>query len=278
METSVKAFLRVMVAWWLCVGAGAQVAAVAGAARPAFEVASVREHKEGIGSSIGMYKGRYTAKNMPLSGLISGAYDVRVNLISGLPGWAESTRYDIEAKVDEAEAGAMEKMSPKDNVAEQGKLVRALLEERFHLLVKLIEKELPDYELVIAKGGLKMKEADANIKYKKGVQNPSGPRPGSFQVNTSVGGTTKMTSQGFPFPNFVANLGGQFDRKVVDKTGLTGKYDFVLQWTPDSAAGTDSPWPDLFVALEEQLGLKLVPGKGPTQTMVVEHIERPTEN
>ncbi len=224
-----------------------------------------------------MNRDRYVAKNMPLAALISSGYGVRMNLIAGLPGWAESTRYDITAKVDEAEAGAMEKMSMKEHAAEQGRLVRALLEERFHLQVKVIEKELPDYELVIAKGGLKIKQADPNNKYQKGVQNPDGPGPFGFQVQ-GVNGSTKMTSQGFPFPGFVGNLEGQLDRKVVDKTGLTGKYDFVLQWTPASAAATDSPWPDLFVALEEQLGLKLVPGKGPTQTAVVEHIERPTEN
>ncbi len=243
-------------------------------AGPTFDVASVREAKDTGGGSVGMHNGRYLAKNWPLHTLISSAYGVRPNLVSGLPGWAEATHYDIEAKVDEAEAAAMQKMSPQESAITQQKLLRALLEERFHLQVRVIEKELPEYDLVIAKGGLKMKEADAKGDYSTGLQGPKGPLgAGAMRV-----GSGTMMCQACPFSNFFVNIERQFDRTVVDKTGITGKYDFELHWTPDSMLGPESQWPGLFTALEEQLGLKINSTKGMTPTLVVDRIERPTQN
>jgi len=261
-----------MLAAAMLLGGGIAVAQTA--AGPAFEVASVRLHKEENGGSVGMLNGRYWARGTKLQFLIGGAYGVRWNLVSGLPGWAESTEYDVEAKIDDAEAAAMEKMPPKERYDEQSKMIRALLAERFHLQVRRVEKVLPQYELVIAKSGLKMKEAGADDQYEKGIQGAKGPVGRGYLM---VGGGT-MTGQAVPFATIAANLEGQLDRRVVDKTGLTGNYDVQLQWTPDSSKATDSQWPSFFTALEEQLGLKLAPSKGMTQTLVVEHVERPTEN
>jgi uncharacterized protein (TIGR03435 family) len=81
-----------------------------------------------------------------------------------------------------------------------------------------------------------------------------------------------------PIATFVFALSDNLSRTVVDKTGLTGNFDIDLKWTPDDQQGTPDAGPTLFTALEEQLGLKLVPAKGPVDTFVVDHVERPTEN
>jgi uncharacterized protein (TIGR03435 family) len=129
-------------------------------------------------------------------------------------------------------------------------------------------RTLPMYELALAKGGSKLTTAD-----------PANPKGGSMNSNNQ-----KLTVIGLPTSNLCDYLSSRLHRKVVDKTGLTGKYDFTLQWSPDEAAGESatatgaSQLPSIFTALQEQLGLKLESTKGPVDVIVVDKVEMPSEN
>jgi uncharacterized protein (TIGR03435 family) len=148
---------------------------------------------------------------------------------------------------------------------EQWKQTQAMLQvalaDRFKLRVHNEARDGPIYELVIAKGGFKLKEAPAS-KHSRGYS------WGRDHVEVRTG----------PIGSLVFVLSDLLSRNVVDKTGLSGNYDIDLNWTPDDQQGTPDAGPTLFTALEEQLGLKLVPAKGPVDTFVVDHVERPTEN
>jgi uncharacterized protein (TIGR03435 family) len=129
-------------------------------------------------------------------------------------------------------------------------------------------KQLPVFDLSIAKGGIKFHEA-------------SHGDPSDKQGNVYFS-ATEVTGYGVPVGNLVMVLKRQVEREVIDKTGLTGKYDFHLKWRPEqtgSNAGlNDDEFPSFFTALQEQLGLKLQSSKGPVDTLVVDHIQEPSEN
>jgi uncharacterized protein (TIGR03435 family) len=200
--------------------------------------------------------------NLPLRPLIDDAFDIAAGEgISGLPGWANSEPYDVQAKVDAAAAEAAQKLSLKELIVLQRPMLQSLLADRCQLKAHLETKTGPAYDLVIAKGGLKMKEA------------PADEEPGGM-ISTG-----SMTVHGQSLDWLVGNLAGWTGRKVVDKTGLAGKkFDFVLQWSPDGQSDAANAGPSIFSALEEQLGLKLAPSQEPMKILVIDHMERPSPN
>ncbi len=254
---------------------------------PAYDVVSIKPNKSGGGMVRAMYRpDGYSASNMSLKMLIQAAYGIREDLISGAPGWADSARYDVDAKVDGADVDALKKLSP-----EQRRLIlQPLLADRFKLKVHTETKQLPVYELVVAKGGPKLKEATAGDTYANGIKGPDGVgRGGMVRM-----GRGQLTAQGVPMTSVVNMLSQQLHRTVIDKTGLAGKYDLELNWTPDDGEGMGPPLPgggqphgdappegsgpSIFTAIQEQLGLKLQSAKGPVDTLVIDHVEMPTEN
>ncbi len=242
---------------------------------PTFEVASIRESKQDNGGRVQVLPNGYSIKRMSLKNMIGGAYNVRENLITGAPAWTETTYYDLEAREDATEAARVKGLPNKEMWEEIQKMMQALLADRFHLKANRVEKQLPIYELVIARNGLKMKPADAGNTYADGLKGEKGP----FGPGVLMFGPGEITGQAVAMSTFAENLAGQVDRRIDDKTGLHGNYDVALHWSRDeSAAASDSPYPNFFTALQEQLGLKLETAKGPTQTLVVEHVERPSEN
>ena len=148
-------------------------------------------------------------------------------------------------------------------------MLQALLAERFQMRVLRETKELPVYALVVGKSGPQLHEAE-------GAGN--GMRIGRGRV----------TTQAISMEPFAKNLGKLLGRTVVDRTGLEGKFAFTLEWTPDpgqpmgllgpSPASADDSGPSIFTALQEQLGLKLEPQKGPVEILVIDHVEKPSEN
>jgi len=233
----------------------------------AFEVVSVRPAKPNNcpGMSTGGPPGRYMGRCITLWGMIYNAYEVRSfqDYPPGLPAWADKDRFDIEAKADDDTTAAMKKLSIREQGNMGREMLQSLLAERFKLRVHYDSRVQPVYELVLAKGGFKLKPL------------PADEKPGGMS-----GGPGRMTIHGMSFEAFahfmsLSNLAG---RTVVDKTGLTGNYDIDLKWTPDDQQGTPDAGPTLFTALEEQLGLKLVPAEGTVETLVVDHVERPSEN
>ncbi len=265
---------------------------------PEFEVASIKPDKSAGGMSRIMFTpDGFSATNIPMKMLISETYQIRQDLISGEPGWVNSARYDIEAKVAGPDVAGLRNLS----FDQRRSMLQPLLEDRFKLKVRQETKQLPIYELVIAKNGPKLKEAKPGDTYPDGIKGPDGvAHPGMMMM-----GRGQLKGQALPMTFIVRTLSQQLQRTVVDKTGLTGKYDIALKWAPDEGPGPmppgpmppgpvppgpgggqkgadSSPPPDsgpsIFTAIQEQLGLKLESTKGPVETLVIDHVEPPSEN
>lgn len=227
---------------------------------PAYDVVSIKPNKSGSSSlDIDTSNHTYSATNISLKKLLENAYDIKEDLISGVSGPVASARFDIEAKIVEPDADALKKLSAR----EQGAMLLPFLMERFQLKAHTETKTLPVYELIAIKSGPKFKQSAGDSTGNRG---------------TSIH-NRELTAHDIPMTSFARTLEGQLHRTVIDKTGLTGSYDFTLRWSPEdgSNAQTDSA-PSIFTALQEQLGLKLQSAKGPVETLVVDHAEMPSEN
>jgi uncharacterized protein (TIGR03435 family) len=238
--------------------------------------------------------GRYTVTGVTTKLLIEQAYGVKDFQISGGPSWISSDRYDVDAKVEDSVVVELEKLPPNQRGERQMLMVQSLLADRFKLKVSHTAKELPIYALVVAKNGTKLHEAKAGDTYPNGIKGPDGrPVGGTGMMRMGPG---QLTGQGLPMASLAGLLSQQLGRTVMDQTGLKGNYDFTLQWTPDQrpvampvgpvggssgpdgVPSSDSSGASIFTALQEQLGLKLESTKGPVDIIVIDHIERPSEN
>jgi uncharacterized protein (TIGR03435 family) len=253
---------------------------------PAFDVVSIKPNKSGSGRISIMFKpDGYSAENVSLKMLILGAYGLKEDQLSGVPSWADSARYDIDAKVAGPDVADLQKLKND----QRRLMLQPFLADRFKLKAHNETKVLPIYELGVAKNGIKLKEATPGDTYANGIKGRDGAGHGG-SMRMSPG---QLTAQGVPMTSLVNALSQQLHQSVVDKTGLTGIYDFTLQWTDDRSdpmfKGTDGapqradPAPDasgpsIFTAIQEQLGLKLQSTKGPVETLVVDHVETPSEN
>jgi uncharacterized protein (TIGR03435 family) len=241
----------------------------------AYEVVSIRPSRSESGG-IRFTDDELYFESTTLESLLVPAYNLRGDYVSGAPEWVKSETYEFRAKMDTETAEALKKLPPRERYLEQDRMLAAVLEDRFHLKVKRGQKEIPTYNLVVAKGGLKVNDADPNNTYAKGITvNDKALGAGSMQISSG-----RMIAQGVSMDMFADNLAGQVERPVEDKTGLKGHYDFTLLWSPEDArnSGNDATAGSIFSALQEQVGLKLEPAKGMTDTIVVEHVERPTAN
>ena len=216
--------------------------------------------------------------NMPLIWLVYQAYGIALDSqISGLPGWVKTDHYMVSARVDEETAEVWKKLSKKELAQQQQLMLQALLADRCKLKVRREVKELPVYDLVIAKGGLKMKEAAPDEK------EFSEWRQTAMYSATSQGDeyTITATTHAGTAPDLARNLPNSVGRVIVDKTDLGEKrFDFELKWSSSALAPSEGggAGPSIFKALEEQLGLQLEPAREPVDTFVVEHMERPSAN
>ena len=242
---------------------------------PEFDVVSVRENKR----DSGMMRSQYTPdginiENLSIKNLIASAYNIKHYLISGGPSWVDSAGFDVQAKVAAEDVPLFKKLP----ATQRGLMLRKLLIERFHLAVHTETKTLPVYELVVASGGSKLKPA---------APDPPPPPDADPSDKPKMTGRISMGSgmvklERMPLSSLADQLGYSLDRPVIDKTGLAGKFDLSLKWRPDnrppSDNGSDDELPSLFTAVQEQLGLKLESSKGPVNTLVIDHVEMPTEN
>ena len=241
-------------------------------APPAFEVSTVKENKSGSsGSSSNSRDGRFTATNVSLKNLLQyQAYGVPESRIFGGPKWISSERFDIEAKTDSATTDRLRTLPPDQRRIQRQAMFQQLMAERFKLAVHWETRELPVYALTVAKSGSKLQ---ASTKPGSGTSSGHG-------LFTADGMTLAEISQ-----SLTQELATELGRVVIDKTGIAGRYDVTLKWTPnaDGAAADNetedtSSGPSIFTALQEQLGLKLESTKGPVQVLVIDHIEMPSEN
>jgi uncharacterized protein (TIGR03435 family) len=209
------------------------------------------------------HSGLFSAHNVSLKQLLQTAFDIKASLISGIPDPIDSARFDIMAKVVDPNLEVLKKMTR----GQTRQMLLPLLIDRFQLKTHFEVKSLPVYELVVARKGAKVKpSAD---------QTPSGG-----DINTSTyGALVKVAARKAPMDSVAKALSSSVDRTVINKTGLTGNFDLDLQWSrnDNSDLGADAP-PTIYTAIEEQLGLKLEPAKGPFETLVVDHADMPSEN
>ncbi len=269
------------------------VAQTKAASPTSFEVASIRLAKPAnrmMGIGIYPSPGRFSATNVRLVDLIVDAYNVRYVQVQtkSLPSWARTQRYAVQAVMP---PGTPRLVGPQlDRI--QARMLQSLLVDRFKLKVHFTTKLLPAYDLMVAKGGPKMRlmnDADYIRAHHK---------PGSGSWSTP--GVASYSALGTDSGLIATMLTGILQRPVTDMTGLTGRYDFNLTWTPGrvmagrmvtsaGSAGDEGPESgtapapstsgiSIFTAIQEQLGLKLRPTKTPEKVLVVDHVERPTPN
>jgi uncharacterized protein (TIGR03435 family) len=197
-----------------------------------------------------------------LKRLVGYAYDIRPEFVFGGPKWAESELFDIEGKVDESDIPIFQNMSGQQKDA----MLRPVLESRFGLRVHREVRVLQVFDLVVAKGGLGPKFTPHS------PANPPFSLGGAGETFDGFGVEMPLLTRGLS-----EYLSGTIDRPILDKTGLTGKYDFILQWSSPTDQGTSSH-PDVFTAVREQLGLRLEPAREPVETIIIDSAERPSEN
>jgi uncharacterized protein (TIGR03435 family) len=251
---------------------------------PSFDVASVKPNDSGSGASSGRTgRGSVTFVNQSGRMLIVNAYGLRPNRVIGGPSWLDSERFDVNARAPEN--------TPDNQLA---LMLRTLLAERFKLAVKNETRDEPIYALVAAradkalgpnirpatdclKGGVLAGRAGGSLAaplLQVGAQAPCGTRSASDSRGTVIQAGARTMAD---LANTLRGVGG---REVVDRTGLTGTFDFELRYAPDSVRATaDDPTqtlPDVFTALQEQLGLRLESQRGPVEYLVVDRVERPT--
>jgi uncharacterized protein (TIGR03435 family) len=212
--------------------------------------------------------------------IVEQAFVRGLSRVSGGPDWLTKDQFQIDAKMDPDATAALNKLAPPEQKFARQHMLRVLLAEYFKLKTHRESEEIPVYELVVAKSGPKLKE----------ITDPNVPEGGIF--NGRSGDTIEFqSSRGAVVLETLAGLLRIYSgRPVVDKTGLTGKYEFKLRFTPmnpsatapgggtDGSAVEPSDSPFLMKALEEQLGLKLVPAKGAREVIVVDHAELPAMN
>lgn len=237
-----------------------------------YDVATIKlSDPNAQGSGIGWRpNGSFYTKGQTLKNIVCGAYDEMTFQCLGGPAWFDSDKYDIEAKPDSATEERLQKLNQKGTWPVEQQMQQALFADRLKLKVHYETRELPIFALVVAKGGLKMHEAKPGDTYANGIK---GMGAGGYMV-----GNGKMIAQGISMDNFAQQLTATTSHIVSNKTGLTGLYDFTLRYSNDDLPAPDSAAPSIYTALEEQLGLKLESAKGPVKVLVIDHVERPSEN
>ena len=263
----------------------------------AFEVASIRRNVSGSTQERWPNlnpAGQLEVINLRVSDLVQAAYQVGDHQVLEMPAWARNTRYDISARLDPGVAAALQ---PTDRASAWGLALRTLLEERLQLAFHRETQQRPVYDLMLArpdgKLGPNMRPAAFNCDAlreqaaaaaRAGAPSPY-PEPTDTRIACGIRPSAGRILQGGSElgPELMAVLGRAAGRPVFNRTGVTGKWDFLLTFTPDAALlrATEPPptdAPDLFTALREQLGLKLESATGPIPMFVIDRIEPPSEN
>jgi len=233
--------------------------------------------------------GGFRASGATLKMLLTLAYDVREFQISGGPKWIDSDRFDITARAERSGGDSSPEPSgppppmtdPKRKTMQEqmAQRLQALFADRFQLVVHHETKEQQVYALKVGKNGSKLQPSEGSV----------GGRQGMMRM-----GRGSVEGQGVALDALVRAISGQLGRPVIDRTGLTGRYDIKMQWTPEPGQnatplggalppGVEPPpadpnGPSIFTALQEQLGLRLESEKAPVDLVVIDRVEKPSEN
>ncbi len=252
-----------------------------------YEVVSIRPNKSPGFPNVTVGEDGLTVLNIQLMRLLYSAFGMGPDQIVGAPDWLDSEKYDINAKIDHDTAEALKKLSPDDRKAARQHMMQMIFVDRCKLKYHLETKNLQVYNLVIGKTGIKFQESKA--------VGASAPSPNAAN-NVRVGRGGVVEFHALPMSALVQILSQQLGATVVDKTGLTGMYDFTWQYGPDGVQGRgagesqppaggagpvaslDSGGASVFTQVQELLGLKLESSKGPVPIIVIDHIEKPSDN
>ena len=262
-----------------------------------FETASIKQNK-GDSGDVHNVRIAFTFDGTTFSGtditllmLVQRAYGVETQQISGAPGWLYLERYDIEARVNESVAAEIDKLSEDQRMLAHQHMFQVLLADRFKLAVHRENTEIPGYALVVAKNGPRLHEAKPGDTYPDGIKSPDGLPEGPHAMLVEG---REVAGQALPMAALASMLYGPMGRPVLDKTGLSGSYDFALRWTAEvspspASNGVDgdqrgtsnppstSPEVSIFTAIQEQLGLELQSQPIQQENVVIDHVERPTD-
>lgn len=270
------------------------------AQKPRFEVASIKPNRSGSSylTSNGFQACNYVANNATLKTMVTFAYRLPsgqvlpLDRVIGGPSWIETDHFDVESKRrNEADSISLDQVLL---------MVQSLLEERFQLRTHWSTQDLPVYDLAVAKDGLKLKKSENQTQLPPPAGNPvlhcsgtpGGPPPLPAPSTGSSGGTetrgpitatfdssgVSITSTGVTVSTLVDFLQGYTDRPIINKTGLAGVYQFKLRFSPERLGVTRAAsGPSIFIAIQE-LGLKLESNKAPLDVLLIDSVQRPSEN
>jgi uncharacterized protein (TIGR03435 family) len=251
--------------------------------RVEFDVASVRPHANTDSKAyVQALQGRLVMTNFSLRQLILLTYNVPADQVSGLQAWMDSSHFDIQATAD---SSATVKQV-------EGPMLQALLEDRFRLKVHRETVERPVYILTVQKGGVKMQPTKEGSCTPYSVDSPppvpaaDAPRPNycDFPRMTRDGTNWILSGSGVTVGKLAISVARSgLDRPVIDRTGLVGGFDLQLRWAEapvneQVAGGGEPAGLSIFTAVKEQLGLRLEPAKAPVEMLVIDHVEKPSEN
>jgi uncharacterized protein (TIGR03435 family) len=251
---------------WAMPEAAAKPKPMAADADPSFEVVTIKpSRREPLDKGFGQRGRRFTVNNESVTDVVTLAYGLHLRQMAGAPSWAESEKFDIEGEADGEGVPSLDQWRI---------MLRKMLADRFHLAFHTEKRELSVYALTVAKTGPKMT---------KSLNQDGLAGLGLRGLGSVVGRSANMGN----FRNFMQ--GYVMDRPVLDQTGIEGRYDFQLDWTPDDfqfpglgvkvpPAGENAPHPDLYTAIQQQMGLKLEAVKARADVMVVDRLEKPSEN
>lgn len=232
------------------------------------------------------------AKNQTLLELIKLAYGVQANQISGGPDWMGTARFNVDVKLDDSLVAEIKKLTPEQHKMERDLMFQNLLADQFKLALHRESRLLPGYALVIAPNGPKVQPAKPGDTYPNGIQSsdglPSGPHRFAFDSEGFV-------AQALPMSFIAERMATHLNQPVVDRTGLTGDYDFKLKWPTKAEPPVETlvhknaqtgakettvhiGTASLIAAVEEQLGLKLDPQSIPLPVLIIDRAEKPAAN
>lgn len=252
-----------VLAWALLASAGSvgQQGATRVAAPLAYDVVTVKENKSQGYVTLAMFdKGDLLKmENGTLMSMVQDAFDLQGYLIEGMPGWGQKKAWDVQGKILEGTPEQIKALTMEQRRA----MVRAVLVDRFGLKTHWVTRDKPEYELVVAKGGSKLKESTAK-------QTSSGLNWGD------------LNAEDITTDDLAESLAYVQQRPVVNRTGLTGRYDVHLKWSVEgqkvNGEEVENTAPSMFTAVKETLGLELKSTHGPVQVLVVDGAEEPSAN
>ncbi len=221
------------------------------------------------------HSSRFEATNFPIKTLLQIAYGYDAPIV-GAPDWTGNTFYDIKARSDDAADARLAKLTDNEVRLEKRNAIRVLLAERMELKTHLETRNSAIYNLVLAKGRVKMKAVPAPPPPANGEALPP-PPPSDVKAHASQHGL-EFDGTDSPMRAISAALSSMVEAPVVDKTGLTGTYNYTLQFGREWSSRDPDSWPSIFTAVQEQLGLKLDSVHEAVPNLVVDYITKPTEN